>query len=94
MEPIRYPQNQACIFRPVDRGTAIWDDILNHFGSRKDLAQVLDITLASLWSFEQKRGIPAHRAVQIEQITGGVFKAVEITRAKREPELCKAYKGE
>lgn len=55
------------------------ENILEHFGGVAKLAKVLRVSqpAVSQWRLN---GIPANRAIEIERITDGKFKAVDITR--------------
>lgn len=51
--------------------------IISHFGNQAALARALGVSRVAVtqWKVE---GIPSHQAIQIERITGGKFKAVDI----------------
>lgn len=53
------------------------DDIFIHFGSQSALARMLGVSAAAVaqWCVE---GVPPARAIQIEKLTDGKFKAVDI----------------
>lgn len=53
------------------------DKILQHFGSQEALAKACDVSpqAVSKW---QRSGIPADRAIQIEKLTKGAFRALDI----------------
>jgi DNA-binding transcriptional regulator YdaS (Cro superfamily) len=51
--------------------------ILDHFGSAKALAEALNISQSAVSQW-QDTGIPPTRAIEIEAITGGKIKAIEI----------------
>jgi len=55
----------------------VYNKIISHFGSHANLARALGVTrvAVSLWRTD---GIPPQRAIQIERLTGGKFKAVDI----------------
>lgn len=55
----------------------MYNEIISHFGSHANLARALGVTrvAVTLWRTD---GIPAQRAIQIERVTGGKFKAVDI----------------
>jgi len=61
----------------------VFQKLISHFGSHSNLARALGVTrvAVTLWGTE---GIPATRAIQIERITGGKFKAVDIEGAKND----------
>lgn len=51
--------------------------IISHFGSKAALARALEVKPQNItrWS---KQGVPAAAAIQIEKITKGKFKAIDI----------------
>lgn len=55
----------------------MFDEICNYFGNQARLAKALNVTrvAVSIW---KREGIPAARAIEIEKLTEGRFKAVEI----------------
>lgn len=53
-------------------------EILGHFGSRARLAKALGVSAPAVTVWYQIGRIPAKRALQIEDITGGKFRAVLI----------------
>ena len=53
------------------------DKAVEHFGSQAKLAKALDLGPMAVSSW-RKRGVPLRRAVQIEQLTGGVITAAEL----------------
>lgn len=53
--------------------------ICNYFGGQKGLAKRLNVTEAAI-SIWKREGIPAARAIEIEEISGGAFKATEIIK--------------
>ena len=61
----------------------MFEKLISHFGSHANLARALGVTrvAVTLWGTE---GIPAGRAIQIERITGGKFKAVDIEGVKND----------
>ena len=61
----------------------MFEKLISHFGSQANLARALSVTRAAitLWGTE---GVPAGRAIQIERITGGKFKAVDIEGVKND----------
>jgi DNA-binding transcriptional regulator YdaS (Cro superfamily) len=50
---------------------------IQHFGSRKALAEAMGLTVMAIHQWETRQ-VPAERAVQIEQITGGKVKRQEL----------------
>ena len=63
----------------------MFEDLIIHFGSLANMARALGVTrvAVSLWGVD---GIPPQRAIQIERVTGGKFKAVDIEGAKKDGE--------
>lgn len=57
------------------------DEIIKHFGGKAALAKALAVERSAV-SWWLREGLPAVRAVEIERITGGQFKAIEITGAR------------
>lgn len=59
------------------------EQLIKYFGSKAALAKVLNVdrSAVTLWGIE---GLPPKRAIQIERITSGVFKAVDIVGVKDE----------
>lgn len=59
------------------------EKIIDHFGNQSRLAEALGVDRAAvcLW---RRYGLPPSRAIQIEQVTGGAFKATEIVGARGE----------
>ena len=53
-------------------------EIIQQFGSQVELARQLGVTQAAVaqWVVDEK--VPPYRAIQIERITAGQFKAVDI----------------
>ena len=56
----------------------MFQELFDYFGSANRFAGALDVTTQAVVHW-QKRGIPARVAIQIEQITGGRFKAIDLT---------------
>lgn len=57
------------------------DEIIKHFGGKAALAKALNVERSAV-SWWLREGLPSRRAVQIERITGGMFKAIEIVGAR------------
>ena len=51
--------------------------LIAHFGSQVKLAETLGVTQGAVSHWVNKGGLPAGRAVQIEIMTKGEFKAVD-----------------
>lgn len=52
--------------------------VIEYFGGKAKLACALGVERAAV-SWWLRNGLPANRAVQIERLTNGEFKAVDIT---------------
>lgn len=57
------------------------DEIFKHFGGQMVLAETLGVDKSAVTQWK-KDGVPAFRAVQIEKLTNGKFKAVDILKSK------------
>jgi DNA-binding transcriptional regulator YdaS (Cro superfamily) len=55
----------------------ILEQIFEHFGSKRALASKLEVTPQSLTRWKTF-GVPANAAIEIEKLTDGKFKAVDI----------------
>lgn len=53
------------------------DKIIEHFGSRSALARALGVERAAVTQW-LRFGLPPARAIEIERLTGGLFKATDI----------------
>lgn len=53
------------------------DEVVDYFGSQVKLADALGVTQGAVSQWMSKGGLPAVRAVQIERLTDGKFKAVD-----------------
>ena len=64
---------------PAKRRSQVLDALIEHFGTQAELARRLGVDRAAVnqWA---KTGLPARRAVEIERLTGGEFKAVDLMR--------------
>lgn len=56
----------------------IFDALIKHFGSQNKLAGELDISSVAVGYWFKERKIPPYRAIQIEKLTEGKFKAQEL----------------
>lgn len=59
----------------------MFDEIISHFGGQSELADALGVhrSAISQWKIE---GVPFKRALQIEVLSKGLFKAVNITEKR------------
>lgn len=56
------------------------NEIVKHFKTQYRMAKELKVTRAAVNHWVKTGIIPPYRAIQIEQITNGKFKAVDIVR--------------
>lgn len=56
------------------------NEIVKHFGGVAETARALGVTQPAVSQWLRYNYIPPARAVQIEDMTGGLFKATEIVR--------------
>ena len=54
------------------------NEIIRRFGSQVELARQLGVTQAAVAQWVADETVPPYRAIQIERITDGQFKAVDI----------------
>lgn len=54
------------------------DEIIEHFGGQSRMAEALGVAPANITFWKQSGTMPSRRAVQVERLTGGKFKAVDI----------------
>ena len=54
------------------------NEIIRRFGSQVELARQLGVTQAAVAQWVADEKVPSYRAIQIERITDGQFKAVDI----------------
>lgn len=52
--------------------------LIDFYGSRSRLARALGVHRAAVTQWCDQGGLPPKRAIQVEQLTGGMFKAVDI----------------
>lgn len=59
------------------------DELFLYFGSQSELARRLNISPAAVtqWLVD---GVPPGRAIEIEKMTGGKFKAVDLVGARQD----------
>lgn len=55
--------------------------LIDYFGTKAKMARALKVSRGVV-TFWATRGIPAHKAIMIEKVTGGVFKATDIAGKK------------
>lgn len=61
----------------------MFEKIIKHFGSRAELARLMGVDRAAVTQWA-KDGLPPARAIEIEQMSVGKFKAVDIVGARGE----------
>ncbi len=54
------------------------DDIIKHFTNQNKMAIRLGVTRQAIAGWRSQNAIPANRAIQIENITKGEFKAINM----------------
>ena len=59
-----------------------FEQVVTHFGSQAKLARALNVTRQAITLWKSADLIPPGNAVEIERLTDGKFKAVDLT-AKR-----------
>ena len=59
-----------------------FEELINHFGNQAKLAKALNVTRQAITLWKMADTIPPGNAVEIERITDGKFKAVDLV-AKR-----------
>ncbi len=65
----------------IDEGKTMINEIIKHFGSQRNLAEKLGVRDPAISQWIKKGKIPPQRAVDIERLTDGKFKAVDILKA-------------
>ena len=59
-------------------------EIIKWFGSQVELARQLGVTQAAVAQWVADAKVPPYRAIQIERITDGQFKAIDIIGGDRD----------
>ena len=59
-------------------------EIIKWFGSQVELARQLGVTQAAVAQWVADENVPPYRAIQIERITDGQFKAIDIIGGDRD----------
>lgn len=54
------------------------DDVIRWFNGQSETARVLGVTPQAVCAWVDKGGVPPLRAIQVERLTGGMFKAVDL----------------
>lgn len=53
-------------------------DLINYYGSKKKLADALGVTQPAVSQWLSAGGLPPARAIDVELVTHGQFKAVDV----------------
>ncbi len=56
----------------------MFEELFKHFGNQNKMAGKLDVTTQAISQWVRDKKIPPSRAIQIESITGGKFKAINL----------------
>lgn len=56
----------------------IFDKLIDYFGSQNKLAGTLDVSSVAVGYWFKEKKIPPYRAIQIERLTEGEFKAQDL----------------
>jgi plasmid maintenance system antidote protein VapI len=68
----------------IDDGAVSVDDVVQWFGGKQEtVAKTLGVTKAAVSYWVSENKIPANRAIQVEQLTNGTIKAVNLPIIKR-----------
>ena len=54
------------------------DDVIRWFGGKSETARVLGVTPQAVCAWVEKGSVPPLRAIQVERLSGGMFKAVDL----------------
>lgn len=60
------------------------EDLIGYFGSQKKLADALKVDRAAVSQWINAGHLPPLRAIQIEEMTNGDFKAIDLIRGDDE----------
>lgn len=63
-----------------------FDGLVAFYGSQVNLANALGVTRAAVTQWVENGGLPPLRAIQIEVLTDGQFKAVDLTGNEKDNE--------
>jgi hypothetical protein len=58
----------------------VLDQVVAHFGSKSRLARAVGTTRQAINGWRARGVVPPSKAIRIEMITGGKFKALDLTR--------------
>jgi DNA-binding transcriptional regulator YdaS (Cro superfamily) len=56
------------------------EQIIEWFGSKANMARALGVDRSAVTQWVKDGGLPAARAVEVERLSGGRFKAVDLAR--------------
>lgn len=57
-------------------------EVIDWFGSQANTARALGVDRAAVSAWVARGWFPAKRAVEIEKLSGGKFKAIDLTKIK------------
>lgn len=60
------------------------EDVIEHFGNAARLAYALGVSRHAAYQWIEKGHFPPKRAIQIERLSGGRFKAVDLIACSKE----------
>ena len=55
------------------------DEVIKWFGNQSEMARALGVSPQAVFQWVQEGSFPAGRALQIERLSAGKFKAIEIS---------------
>lgn len=61
--------------------------LFNFFGTQEEIARTLNVTQGAVSQWLSTGGLPAKRALQIERITKGQFKALDIVAPSEKEDI-------
>ena len=56
-----------------------FDDVVEYFGNQSALAEKLGVSRAAVTAWRERGGFPPFRSIQIEELSGGKFRACDIS---------------
>lgn len=56
----------------------MFKELIDYFGSRSAMAEALGVSRQAIAQFEAQGYLPAGRAIEVEEISGGKYKAKEL----------------
>lgn len=61
----------------------IVDEVIEWFGNQSNMARALNVNRSAVNQWRRAGGMPAKRALQVERLSGGKFRAVDIPEVQR-----------